>query len=75
MVSKHFKGKLQEQYKLLSYQIALHLLNNDIAIAEIGQAVLELLWSKVVTGNLHRSRNCRFPTFRAPHRCRKSRNC
>ena len=58
-----FKGELQGQYKLLSYKRALNLLNNDICIAEIGQAVLELLRSKVETGDPHRSRKFSFSDF------------
>ena len=40
---------------MLSDKRVLNLLNNDIGIAEIGQAVLELLRSKFVTGNRHKS--------------------
>ena len=58
-----FKGELQGYYKLLLYKRALNLLNNDICIIEIGQAVLELLLSKVVTGNPHRSRKLSFSDF------------
>ena len=57
------KGELQGQYKLLSYKRALNLLNNKICIAEIGQAVLELLRSKFGTGNPHRSRKLSLSDF------------
>ena len=60
---------------LLSYKRALDLLNNDICIAEIGQAVLELLRSKFGTGNPHRSRNCHFPTFELPIGAENDVNC
>ena len=46
-----------------SYKRVLNLLNNDICIAEIGQAVLELLQSKFGTGNPHRSRKLSFSDF------------
>ena len=42
---------------------ALNFLKNDICIAEIGQAVLELLQSKVAKGNPHRSRKLSFSDF------------
>ena len=48
---------------LLSYKKALNLLNNDICIAEISQAVLELLRSEVEKGNPHRSRKLSFSDF------------
>ena len=49
--------------KLLSCKRALNLLNNDICIAEIGQAVLESLRSKVATRDPHRSRKLSFSDF------------
>ena len=40
---------------------ALNFLKNNIqCITDTGQAVLELLWSKVATGNPHRSRKLSF---------------
>ena len=42
------------------HKLLINLLNNDICIAEIGQAVLE---SKVVTGNPHRSWKLSFSDF------------
>ena len=39
---------------------ALNFLKNNICIADIGQVVLELLRSKVATGNPHKSRNLSF---------------
>ena len=45
------------------YKRALNLLNNDICIVEIGQAVLELLRSKVATESPHRSRKLSFSDF------------
>ena len=37
-----FKGQLQREHKLLSYERALKMLKNDICINVIGQAVLEI---------------------------------
>ena len=42
------------------------MLENDICIAEISQAVLELLRAKVVTWNPHRSRKFLFYDFLNP---------
>ena len=41
----------------------LNLLENDVCIAEISQAILELLRSKVETGNPHGSRKLSFSDF------------
>ena len=41
------KGQLQRVYKLVSYERAVKILKNDICIAEIGQAVLEIFEFKV----------------------------
>ena len=48
---------------MLSYKRVLNLMNNDICIAEISQAVFELLRSEVMTGNPHRSRKLSFSDF------------
>ena len=48
---------------LLLYKRALNLQDNDICIAEVGRAVLELLRSKVATGNPRRSRKLSFSDF------------
>ena len=53
----------EELQKLLSFHRALNLLNNDIYIAKIVQAVLELLRSKAASGNPHRSRKLLFSNF------------
>ena len=50
-----FKGELQRENKLISYERAFKMLENDMYIAGIGQAVLELLSFKVEPGN-HRRR-------------------
>ena len=49
------KGELQRENKLISYERAFKMLENDMYIAEIGQVVLELLSFKVESGN-HRRR-------------------
>ena len=49
-----FKGELQRENKLISYERPLKMLENDMYIAEIGQAVLELLSFKVGSGNHQR---------------------
>ena len=48
------KGELQRENKLISYERAFKMLENDMYIAGIGQAVLELLSFKVGSGNLQR---------------------
>ena len=48
------KGELQRQNKLISYERAFKMLANDIYMAGIGQAVLELLSFKVGSGNHQR---------------------
>ena len=58
-----FKEQLQRKYRLLSHESALNLLKNDICISEIGQVVLELLRSKVASGNPQRSRKLSFSEF------------
>ena len=46
------KGELQRENKLISYERAFKMLENDMYIAEIGQVVLELLSFKFESGNL-----------------------
>ena len=48
------KGELQRENKLISYERAFKMLENDMYIAGIGQAVLELLSFKVDPGNHQR---------------------
>ena len=48
------KGELQRESKLISYERALKMLENDMYVAGIGQAVLELLSFKVESGNHQR---------------------
>ena len=48
------KGKQQHENKLISYERASKMLENDTYIAEIGQAVLGLLSFKVGPGNHQR---------------------
>ena len=50
----HFKGELQRENKLISYERVFKMLENDMYIAGIGQAVLELLSFKVRPGNHQR---------------------
>ena len=45
------KGELQRENKLISYERAFKMLENDMCITVIGQAVLELLGFKVGSGN------------------------
>ena len=45
------KGELQRENKLISYERAFKMLENDMHIAGIGQVVLELLSFKVESGN------------------------
>ena len=45
------KGELQRENKLISYERAFKMLENDMYITVIGQAVLELLSFKVESGN------------------------
>ena len=47
----YIKGELQCENKLISYERAFKMLENDMYIAGIGQAVLELLSFKVESGN------------------------
>ena len=49
-----FKGELQRENKLISYEKAFKMLENDMYVAGIGQAVLELLSFKVESGNHQR---------------------
>ena len=42
-----FKGQLQRKHKLLSYESASKMLENDLGIIVIGQAVLEIFHFKV----------------------------
>ena len=48
------KGELQRKNKLISYERVFKMLENDMNIAGIGQAVLELLTFKVGSGNHQR---------------------
>ena len=48
------KGELQRENKLISYKRAFKMLENDMYVAGIGQAVLELLSFKVRPGNHQR---------------------
>ena len=48
------KGELQRENKFISYERAFKMLDNDMYIAGIGQAVLELLSFKVGSGNHQR---------------------
>ena len=50
----NLKGELQRENKLISYERAFKMLKNDMYIAGIGQAVLELLSFKVESGNHQR---------------------
>ena len=52
--SKFLKGELQRENKLISYERAFKMLENDMYITGIGQAVLELLSFKVGSGNHQR---------------------
>ena len=49
-----FKGELQRENKLISYERAFKMLENDMYIPGIGQAILELLSFKVRPGNHQR---------------------
>ena len=51
---KKLKGELQRENKLISSERAFKMLKNDMYIAGIGQAVLELLSFKVGSGNPQR---------------------
>ena len=48
------KGELQRENKLISYERAFKMLENDMYIAGIGQVVLKLLSFKVESGNHQR---------------------
>ena len=48
------KGELQREIKLISYERAFKMLENDMYIAGISQAVLELLSFEVRPGNHQR---------------------
>ena len=50
----NIKGELQRENKLISYERAFKMLENDMYIAGIGQAVLELLSFEVRPGNHQR---------------------
>ena len=45
------KGELQRENKLISYERAFKMLENDMYITVIGQAILELLSFKFGSGN------------------------
>ena len=49
-----FKGELQRENKLISYERAFKMLENDMYITGIGQAVLELLSFEFKSGNHQR---------------------
>ena len=49
-----FKGELQRENKLISYERAFKMLGNDMYIAGIGQGLFELLSFKVESGNPQR---------------------
>ena len=49
-----FKGELQRENKLISYGRVFKMLENDMYIVGIGQAILELLSFKVGSGNYQR---------------------
>ena len=49
-----FKGELQCENKLITYERVFKMLENDMYIAGIGQAVLELLSFKIGSGNHQR---------------------
>ena len=51
---QQLKGELQRENKLISYERAFKMLENDMYIAGIGQAVLELLSFEVRPGNHQR---------------------
>ena len=51
---KAIKGELQHENKLISYERAFKMLENDMYIAGVSQAVLELLSFKVESGNRQR---------------------
>ena len=50
----NLKGELQRENKLISYERAFKMPENDMYIAGIGQAILELLSFKVGSGNHQR---------------------
>ena len=50
-MGKYLKGELQRENKLISYERTSKMLENDMYITGIGQAVLELLSFKVGSGN------------------------
>ena len=54
ILPNELKGELQRENKLISYERAFKMLKNDMYIAAIGQAVLELLSFKVESGNHQR---------------------
>ena len=51
MYHLYFKGELQRESKLISYERAFKMLKNDMYITVIGQAILELLSFNVGLGN------------------------
>ena len=54
LLPNSIKGELQRENELISYERAFKMLENDMYIAGIGQAVLELLSFKVESGNHQR---------------------
>ena len=54
LIVSDIKGELQSENKLISYERAFKMLENDMYIAGIGQVVLELLSFKVESGNHQR---------------------
>ena len=51
----NLKGELQRENKLISYERAFKMLENDMYVAGIGHAVFELLSFKFGPGNLFTS--------------------
>ena len=51
MYHLYFKGELQRESKLISYERAFKMLKNDMYVTVIGQAILELLSFNVMLGN------------------------
>ena len=60
---RDLKGELHRENKLISYERAFKMLENDMYTAGIGQAVLELLSFKVRPGN-HQEESPYFRNFR-----------
>ena len=54
LIKPSLKGELQRKNKLISYQRASKMLENDMYITGIGQAVVKLLSFEVRSGNHQR---------------------